>query len=134
MHYFFVLIIYIVCVAFGHSNKYPVYNHICVLHLINLYFFSVEFSVPLSSLGLLVPPLRLMSAVMWEVVRQRNIKHYEKLEEFVSMVTDAVPELMSKREGRLLSLGLRVRVRKPHDMTADCPVSCVLVKAVFYLE
>ncbi|KAG7273482.1 hypothetical protein CRUP_015858, partial [Coryphaenoides rupestris] len=69
----------------------------------------MEFSVPLSSLGLLVPPLRLMSAVMWEVVRQRNIKHYEKLEEFVCMVTDAVPELMSKREGRLLSLGLRAR-------------------------
>ncbi len=28
----------------------------------------------------------------------------------MSMVTDAVPELMSKREGRLLSLGLRARV------------------------
>lgn len=26
------------------------------------------------------------------------------------MVTEAVPELMSKREGRLLSLGLRARV------------------------
>ncbi|XP_029380857.1 zinc finger protein 665-like [Echeneis naucrates] len=70
---------------------------------------EMEFSVPLSSLALLVPPLRLMSAVMWEVVRQRNIKHYGKLEEFVSMVTEAVPELMSKREGRLLSLGLRAR-------------------------
>uniref|UniRef100_A0A3Q3X6W0 C2H2-type domain-containing protein n=1 Tax=Mola mola TaxID=94237 RepID=A0A3Q3X6W0_MOLML len=68
-------------------------------------------TVPLSSLALLVPPLRLMSAVMWEVVRQRNIKQYGKLEEFVSTVTDAVPELMSKREGRLLSLGLRARVR-----------------------
>lgn len=75
-----------------------------------LSFLCEEFNVPLSSLALLVPPLRLMSAVMWEVVRQRNIKHYGKLEEFVSMVTDAVPELMSKREGRLLSLGLRARV------------------------
>jgi hypothetical protein len=56
-----------------------------------------------------------MSAVMWEVVRQRNVKHYQKLEEFVSMVTDAVPELMSKREGRLLSLGLRARVRESYD-------------------
>nr|XP_061795046.1 zinc finger protein 345-like [Nerophis lumbriciformis] len=73
----------------------------------------MEFNVPLSSLALLVPPLRLMSAVMWEVVRQRNIKHYGKLEEFVSMVTDAVPELMSKREGRLLSLGLRARTNDP---------------------
>ncbi|XP_061695705.1 zinc finger protein 665-like [Syngnathoides biaculeatus] len=70
---------------------------------------DMEFNVPLSSLALLVPPLRLMSAVMWEVVRQRNIKHYGKLEEFVTMVTDAVPELISKREGRLLSLGLRAR-------------------------
>lgn len=88
------------------------------MHLMNtFFFFSVEFSVPLSSLGLLVPPLRLMSAVMWEVVRQRNIKHYEKLEEFVSMVTDAVPELMSKREGRLLSLGLRARVRESDRYT-----------------
>ncbi|XP_046883858.1 zinc finger protein 665-like [Hypomesus transpacificus] len=69
----------------------------------------MEPHVPLSSLGLLVPPLRLMSAVMWEVVRQRNIKHYGKLEEFVSIVTEAVPELLSKREGRLLALGLRAR-------------------------
>ncbi|KAG7227356.1 hypothetical protein INR49_000361, partial [Caranx melampygus] len=80
---------------------------------------SSEFSVPLSSLALLVPPLRLMSAVMWEVVRQRNIKHYGKLEEFVSMVTDAVPELMSKREGRLLSLGLRARNVFPVEYGPD---------------
>lgn len=79
------------------------------------FLIHLEFSVPLSSLALLVPPLRLMSAVMWEVVRQRNIKHYGKLEEFVSMVTDAVPELMSKREGRLLSLGLRARVSERHQ-------------------
>lgn len=85
--------------------------HILLLSLFDpVYFLLEEFNVPLSSLALLVPPLRLMSAVMWEVVRQRNIKHYGKLEEFVSMVTDAVPELMSKREGRLLSLGLRARV------------------------
>uniref|UniRef100_A0A3B4BAN1 C2H2-type domain-containing protein n=1 Tax=Periophthalmus magnuspinnatus TaxID=409849 RepID=A0A3B4BAN1_9GOBI len=46
---------------------------------------------------------------MWEVVRQRNTQHYGRLEEFVSTVTEAVPELMSEREGRLLSLGLRAR-------------------------
>uniref|UniRef100_A0A3P8VKT7 Zinc finger protein 665-like n=1 Tax=Cynoglossus semilaevis TaxID=244447 RepID=A0A3P8VKT7_CYNSE len=85
---------------------------------------NMEF-VPFSSLALLVPPLRLMSAAMWEVVRQRNVKHYGKLEEFVSMVTDAVPELMSKREGRLLSLGLRARTtlellrsKHPEDLKA----------------
>lgn len=61
-----------------------------------------------------------MSAVMWEVVRQRNIKHYGKLEEFVSMVTDAVPELMSKREGRLLSLGLRARVSEMSGLHDVC--------------
>ncbi|KAK0134525.1 Zinc finger protein ZFMSA12A [Merluccius polli] len=103
--------------ALKHSGVRPYACHLCAKtymchnHLkrhLKTHTFSY-FSVPLSSLGLLVPPLRLMSAVMWEVVRTRNIKHYEKLEEFVSMVTDAVPELMTKREGRLLSLGLRAR-------------------------
>lgn len=111
-------------IKYSHVNSGP---QRCTRFLINLTdslfdpvcFLSKEFSVPLSSLALLVPPLRLMSAVMWEVVRQRNIKHYGKLEEFVSMVTDAVPELMSKREGRLLSLGLRARVSEmsgSHDV------------------
>uniref|UniRef100_A0A4W5K6K2 TERF1-interacting nuclear factor 2 N-terminal domain-containing protein n=1 Tax=Hucho hucho TaxID=62062 RepID=A0A4W5K6K2_9TELE len=70
-----------------------------------------ESPFPLPSLGLLVPPLRMMSAVMWQVVRQGNTKHYGKLEEFVSMVTEVVPELLSNRQRWLLILALRGRVR-----------------------
>ncbi|XP_071758274.1 uncharacterized protein LOC139913993 [Centroberyx gerrardi] len=64
----------------------------------------------LSSLGLLVPPLRVMSAVMWEVVRLRNIKHYGKVEEFVSLVTEAIPDILTNRQMRLLTLGLRAKM------------------------
>ncbi|XP_041751400.1 zinc finger protein ZFMSA12A isoform X2 [Coregonus clupeaformis] len=70
----------------------------------------METPFPLPSLGLLVPPLRMMSAVMWQVVRQGNTKHYGKLEEFVSMVTEVVPELLSNRQRWLLTLALRGRV------------------------
>ncbi|KAL0966994.1 hypothetical protein UPYG_G00303190 [Umbra pygmaea] len=66
------------------------------------------FSLP--SLGFLIPPLRVMSAVMWQVVRQGKTKHYGKLEEFVSMVTQEVPELLSNRERWLLMLALKGRV------------------------
>uniref|UniRef100_A0A4W5PPD0 C2H2-type domain-containing protein n=1 Tax=Hucho hucho TaxID=62062 RepID=A0A4W5PPD0_9TELE len=69
-----------------------------------------ESPFPLLSLGVLVPPLRMMSALMWQVVRQGNINQYGKLEEFVSMVTEAVPDLLSNRQRWLLTLALRGRV------------------------
>uniref|UniRef100_A0A8C7RCI4 C2H2-type domain-containing protein n=1 Tax=Oncorhynchus mykiss TaxID=8022 RepID=A0A8C7RCI4_ONCMY len=65
----------------------------------------------LSSLHLLVPPLRLLSAAMWQVAQQRDVRHYEKLEEFVTLVTEAIPELLSHRHRAQLILGLRARVR-----------------------
>jgi hypothetical protein len=52
-----------------------------------------------------------MSAFMWQVAQQRAIKHYGKLEEFVTVVTQTVPELMTDRQRTLLILGLRARVR-----------------------
>ncbi|XP_013996953.1 zinc finger protein ZFMSA12A isoform X1 [Salmo salar] len=70
----------------------------------------MESPFPLLSLGVLVPPLRMMSALMWQVVRQGNINQYGKLEEFVSMVTEAVPYLLSNRQRWLLTLALRGRV------------------------
>ncbi|XP_038860377.1 zinc finger protein ZFMSA12A-like isoform X2 [Salvelinus namaycush] len=70
----------------------------------------MESPFPLLSLGVLVPPLRMMSALMWQVVRQGNINQYGKLEEFVSMVTEAVPDLLSNRQRWLLTLALRGRV------------------------
>ncbi|XP_036842639.1 zinc finger and BTB domain-containing protein 17 isoform X4 [Oncorhynchus mykiss] len=71
---------------------------------------SQEPPFPLLSLGVLVPPLRMMSALMWQVVRLGNISQYGKLEEFVSMVTEAVPDLLSNRQRWLLTLALRGRV------------------------
>ncbi|XP_010790760.1 uncharacterized protein, partial [Notothenia coriiceps] len=65
---------------------------------------------PLSSLRLLLPPLRLMTASMWQVARQQSVKHYGMLEDFVSMVTEAVPQLLTDRQRRLLLLALRAKV------------------------
>ncbi|XP_037643837.1 zinc finger protein ZFMSA12A isoform X1 [Sebastes umbrosus] len=70
----------------------------------------MEGPLPLSSLRLLVPPLRVMTAVMWKVVRLRNIMHYGKVEEFVSLVTEAVPDILTDRQMRLLTLGLRAKM------------------------
>ncbi|CAB1346102.1 unnamed protein product [Coregonus sp. 'balchen'] len=65
--------------------------------------------LPLSSFRLLVPPLRLMSAFMWQVAQERNVMQYGKLEEFVTLVTEMVPELLSSRQRTQLILGLRAR-------------------------
>ncbi|KAJ8403262.1 hypothetical protein AAFF_G00354790 [Aldrovandia affinis] len=67
-------------------------------------------SLPLSSLRLLVPPLRLVSAAMWQVVQKQDIMHYGKLEELVSLVTEAVPELLSYRQRTQLILALRTKL------------------------
>lgn len=72
----------------------------------------------MSALRLLVPPLRVMSAVMWKVVHLRNVNHYGKVEEFVSLVTEAIPDILTSRQMRLLTLGLRAKVR---DSNAHLP-------------
>lgn len=71
----------------------------------------MDSALPLSSLRLLVPPLRVMSAVMWKVVRLRNIKLYGKVEEFLSLVTEAIPDILTEKQMRLLTLGLRAKVK-----------------------
>uniref|UniRef100_A0A674BFN8 C2H2-type domain-containing protein n=1 Tax=Salmo trutta TaxID=8032 RepID=A0A674BFN8_SALTR len=66
--------------------------------------------LPFSSLRLLVSPLRLMYSFVWHVVNQRNVMHYGKVEEFVTVVTEAVPKLLSYKQRAQLILGLRARV------------------------
>ncbi|XP_047191703.1 oocyte zinc finger protein XlCOF6 isoform X3 [Scophthalmus maximus] len=66
--------------------------------------------LPLSSLRLLVPPVRLLAAAMWQVARQQSVKHYGMLEDFVSVVTEAVPQLLTDRQRSLLLLALRAKV------------------------
>ncbi|XP_034410210.1 zinc finger protein ZFMSA12A-like isoform X2 [Cyclopterus lumpus] len=65
---------------------------------------------PLSSLRFLLPPLRLLMAAMWRVARQRSVRHYGMLEDFVAMVTEAVPQLLTDRQRSLLLLALRAKV------------------------
>ncbi|KAM7375583.1 hypothetical protein PAMA_014609 [Pampus argenteus] len=71
---------------------------------------STASPVPLSSLRLLTPPLRLLTAAMWQVARQQSDKHYGMLEDFVSLVTEAVPQLLTDRQRSLLLLALRTKV------------------------
>ncbi|XP_042364355.1 zinc finger protein 16-like isoform X2 [Plectropomus leopardus] len=66
--------------------------------------------LPLSALRLLVPPVRLVSAAMWQTVQRKVVADYGILEEFVSMVTDIVPELLTTHQRAQLMLGLRARL------------------------
>ncbi|XP_037617223.1 zinc finger protein 599-like isoform X2 [Sebastes umbrosus] len=65
--------------------------------------------VPLASLRLLVPPFQLMAASMWQVVKKQDVANYWKVAEFVSLVMDAVPELLMYKHRTQLNLGLRAR-------------------------
>ncbi|XP_054455060.1 zinc finger protein 16-like isoform X2 [Anoplopoma fimbria] len=66
--------------------------------------------LPLCALRLLVPPIRLVSAAIWQTVQQKVVADYGMLEEFVSMVTDIVPELLTPCQRGQLILGLRARL------------------------
>jgi len=69
-------------------------------------------SLSLSCLRLLVPPIRLVSAAIWQTVIQKAVLDYGVLEEFVYMVTDLMPQLLKARQRAELIFGLRARVRK----------------------
>lgn len=66
--------------------------------------------LPLSSLRLLIPPLRLLSAALWQVAQRRDFLDYEKLDEFVMLVTATVPDLLSPKQRGKLLLRLRAKV------------------------
>ncbi|XP_056133809.1 uncharacterized protein LOC130110665 isoform X2 [Lampris incognitus] len=69
----------------------------------------LDAQLPLSSLRLLVPPLWLMSACMWQVAEQRKIDQYGKLADFITLVTEMVPDRMSPKQSSQLIIGLRAR-------------------------
>uniref|UniRef100_A0A3P8R3X6 C2H2-type domain-containing protein n=1 Tax=Astatotilapia calliptera TaxID=8154 RepID=A0A3P8R3X6_ASTCA len=82
-------------------------------------------SLPLSALRLLVSPIRLVSAAIWQTVEQKVVSDYGLLEEFVFMVTEIVPQLLSTRQRAELVLGLRARLILElcrSDDTADLQV------------
>lgn len=68
--------------------------------------------LPISVLRLVVPPIRLMSAAIWQTIQQKLVSDYGMLEDFVSMVTDIVPDLLPAQQRAQLTLGLRAQVRR----------------------
>ncbi|KAG9330647.1 hypothetical protein JZ751_023435 [Albula glossodonta] len=75
-------------------------------------------SLPLSSLRLLVPPLRLAGAAMWHVMQQRDALQYGRMAEFVTLVTETVPDLLTSTQAAQLIQGLRNRLCRG-DNSAD---------------
>ncbi|XP_028845997.1 TERF1-interacting nuclear factor 2 [Denticeps clupeoides] len=67
-------------------------------------------ALPISTLSLLAPPMRLVSAAMWKVMLQRDVMHYGKLEQFVTSLCQTVPGLLGYRHQVKLTLGLRARM------------------------
>lgn len=65
----------------------------------------------LPSLRLFIPPLRLVSAAMWQVMQRGDVQDYAVVEQFISTITEIVPELLSADQKAQLLLGLRARVR-----------------------
>lgn len=85
--------------------------HLFIQKVPNFYFLFWTGVLPLASLRLMASPLQLTYSYMWQVIRQKKVKLYGKVEEFVTMVTQTVPELMSFKQTAQLILGLRARVR-----------------------
>lgn len=79
-----------------------VWPMICVL--------SAEASLPFAALQLLAPPVRLVSAALWKVIKQRDVMQYGVVEEFVTSACETVPGLLTLRHQGKLALGLRGRV------------------------
>ncbi|KAM3587575.1 uncharacterized protein V6R79_009266 [Siganus canaliculatus] len=65
--------------------------------------------LPLASLRLLVPPLQLMTASMWQVLKKRDVMNYWKVAEYIALVVETVPELLMHKHRMQLALGLRAR-------------------------
>ncbi|XP_033506222.2 uncharacterized protein LOC117271849 [Epinephelus lanceolatus] len=66
--------------------------------------------LPLSSFRLIVPPLQLVSAALWEIIKQGAVMYYGLLEDFVTTVLETVPELLTYTERVQLLMGLRAKV------------------------
>lgn len=68
-----------------------------------------DVSLPFAALQLLAPPVRLVSAALWKVMKQRDVMQYGVVEEFVTSACETVPGLLTVRHQSKLALGLRGR-------------------------
>ncbi|XP_019951131.2 TERF1-interacting nuclear factor 2 [Paralichthys olivaceus] len=71
---------------------------------------DTDVSLPFAALQLLAPPVRLVSAAFWKVLKQRDVMQYGVVEEFVTSACDTVPGLLTVRHQGKLTLGLRGRL------------------------
>uniref|UniRef100_A0A3B4B3R1 TERF1-interacting nuclear factor 2 N-terminal domain-containing protein n=1 Tax=Periophthalmus magnuspinnatus TaxID=409849 RepID=A0A3B4B3R1_9GOBI len=55
-------------------------------------------------------PVRLVSAALWKVMKERDVMQYGIVEEFVTSACDTVPGLLTLKHQAKLTLGLRARV------------------------
>uniref|UniRef100_A0A3P8S4Y3 TERF1-interacting nuclear factor 2 N-terminal domain-containing protein n=1 Tax=Amphiprion percula TaxID=161767 RepID=A0A3P8S4Y3_AMPPE len=62
------------------------------------------------SVRVLAPPVRLVSAALWKVLKQRDVMQYGVVEEFVTSACETVPGLLTTRHQGKLALGLRARL------------------------
>nr|XP_057923783.1 TERF1-interacting nuclear factor 2 isoform X2 [Doryrhamphus excisus] len=69
-----------------------------------------DVNLPITALKLLAPPVRLISAALWKVMKQRDVKLYGVVEEFVTSACETVPGLLTLRHQSKLALGLRGRL------------------------
>ncbi|XP_077482210.1 uncharacterized protein LOC144092919 [Stigmatopora argus] len=67
-------------------------------------------SLTFPTLRFLVPPIRLVSAAIWQTIDHKLVSDYGMLEEFVFTITEVVPQLLSARQRAELILGLRARL------------------------
>ncbi|KAM9771431.1 zinc finger protein 605-like isoform X2 [Syngnathus typhle] len=84
--------------------------------------------LPLPSLRLLVPPLQLLSASMWQTLKIQEVTSYWEIADFVSLAVEIVPELLVYKHRMQLNLGLRARYilelcRREHPLEYDVILS-----------
>lgn len=83
-----------------------------LLQEITHFCFCTGTSLPISVLRLVVSPIHLVAAAIWKTIEQGVVAHYGMIEEFISLVTDIVPEILTIDQRVQLTLGLRARVRR----------------------
>lgn len=84
-----------------------------ILIVLILFIVHVEPKSHLLVLRLLTSPVRLLCATIWHVVQDRDVLNYGVLEEFITIITETVPELLNQRQRAQLIFGLRAKVRTP---------------------
>lgn len=76
--------------------------------------------MPLHSLCMLAPPLRVMSAAMWRVMVRRDVAQYGRVADFITSLWEDMPGLLAFRHYAKLALGLRSRVSQALAICVWC--------------